>query len=67
LVEFEVDLAVAGKHAEVLRVALDDLTAVLERPPEFAGEEIRRGALVPGFGKVGFELDDAGKGGDRLG
>src|SRR5712691_11129791 len=67
LVEPQVDLAVARERTEVLRVAPDDFVAVLERAPVFAGEVVRRRALVPAFSEVGFQLDDAGEGRDRFG
>ena len=63
----QVDLAGAGEGAEVVRGALDDLVAVLQRTVVVAQQETDRRALVPPFGEVRLAQDEApdGKGDER--
>src|SRR5882762_1859629 len=62
LAEAEIDLAVAAEHAPVLRVALDDLVAVLQRLLVLSRQEVDGGALVPALREVGPRPDYLGEG-----
>ena len=66
ILESNEDQSVAGERAKVVRVALHDLVAVGERLAQLAGKKIQGSALVPAFGEIGLEFDDAGKGDDTL-
>src|SRR3989338_4599436 len=62
LAELQVDHAVAGQGAEVVRIALHDLVAVGERLLILAQEVVDRGALVPALGEVRAALYDLREG-----
>jgi 3-hydroxyisobutyrate dehydrogenase-like beta-hydroxyacid dehydrogenase len=66
LAALHVDQAVAGQGAEVIRIALDHLVAVLQRLVGIAHQIVGRGALVPALGKVRTLVDHAGESVDRL-
>src|SRR6187455_2367883 len=60
--ELQVDLAGTRKRAEVLRIALQHLVAILQRLLEAAEQEEDRRPLVPAFGERGLLLDDRAEG-----